>query len=978
MPATIQTTQTPKRARALDTSGNNNHGQIYSGRALEFDGVTDYLDAGDVVDMGTDSLTLAVWAKGNTSSVHGSHLITKQANYNANALGYGLYWRHSENRVVFNVGDASDGVRMTDDLKANSWYRFVGTYNSSTGVGVLYVNGVQVDTATDTDVGNLDNSVNLKLGGSTIYFDGLMSDAQVWNTAWSAADATYDYLNPEQLALNRGGTSLTESNLKAWYPMQDGHRGQQSFILDGSNVGLGEELVTNGTMEADDNWTNQNSPTTNIQSSEQANGGSYSRKFISDGTGDGIKSDTFSVTAGVVYKVEASLYIVAGGAAGGILLRLQDGNGDDVGASYHEDTTGSWQKATFYTTVSNSGPSSYFKVYQNGSGTTTAYLDDVSVKSVNAKNHATTVFYGDELTTTASPASITEVGQNTEGTTISMYTDATNATTSSVTSPSPHNGSNMIKMLTDASGGAASTRKSTHAAISVVAGRTYYFSGYSKADSTDSDGHGFGIYDVQNTSDLYTNNLGGHITDWTQSTTTITIPSGCTSVEIRLQGLTGGSKIGYYDSIVFKEVGTATGWTDADQQLDIPQTALQSYNQLAWFDGVSGGDATLDSTINTGSNNWSFSFWLYYVDQEDNQSVVIGSTDERFLTVWDANHVLNYRENDDDYHALCANDIIKEGVWTHIVVTATADTSMTAYINGGVQTTNSSMSDTELLVDRFMEGFTAGSDYGTAGSITEISYYNDILTLAEIQDLFNDGKAKSALEASGSGGLVGYWRNNGLAQWDDLAVGGSNNGTITATETLLIPAGVDSSRDNQGFLMNRQKDTNALNIPNDDVSYVEVLDSDTIDIATGSFSIDFWIKSTTTTSSVLLMKGADTRYAARLNAGANKVSFDIDDNSANASFVSVTSANTGEWVHVAMVSSRPAHSIYINGALTPDATNSTDVTGSLVTTENLRIGMSPASENPFDGTIDDVKLYTKALTAAEVKRNYNAGKRSHR
>ena len=42
MPATIQTIQKPTRARALDTSGNNNHGQIYSGRALEFDGVSDY------------------------------------------------------------------------------------------------------------------------------------------------------------------------------------------------------------------------------------------------------------------------------------------------------------------------------------------------------------------------------------------------------------------------------------------------------------------------------------------------------------------------------------------------------------------------------------------------------------------------------------------------------------------------------------------------------------------------------------------------------------------------------------------------------------------------------------------------------------------------------------------------------------------------------------------------------------------------
>ena len=43
MPATIQTIQKPTRARALDTSGNNNHGQIYSGRALEFDGVSDHL-----------------------------------------------------------------------------------------------------------------------------------------------------------------------------------------------------------------------------------------------------------------------------------------------------------------------------------------------------------------------------------------------------------------------------------------------------------------------------------------------------------------------------------------------------------------------------------------------------------------------------------------------------------------------------------------------------------------------------------------------------------------------------------------------------------------------------------------------------------------------------------------------------------------------------------------------------------------------
>ena len=32
----------------------------------------------------------------------------------------------------------------------------------------------------------------------------------------------------------------------------------------------------------------------------------------------------------------------------------------------------------------------------------------------------------------------------------------------------------------------------------------------------------------------------------------------------------------------------------------------------------------------------------------------------------------------------------------------------------------------------------------------------------------------------------------------------------------------------------------------------------------------------------------------------------------------------------------------------------------------------------FNGNIDDAKIYSRALTQAEVTRNYNAGKRSHR
>ena len=153
-------------------------------------------------------------------------------------------------------------------------------------------------------------------------------------------------------------------------------------VYDKVDETLGSELVPNGTMEVDDNWNDQGSPTSNVQSAEQANTGTYSRKFVTDSGGDGIKSDTFTLTAGKVYRVEAYLYIVTGSAGGGFLMRLQDGGGSDVGGSFHETARDTWEKTTFFIQATSSGSDAYFRVYQNGGGTSTVYVDDVSVKEV--------------------------------------------------------------------------------------------------------------------------------------------------------------------------------------------------------------------------------------------------------------------------------------------------------------------------------------------------------------------------------------------------------------------------------------------------------------------------------------------------------------------------------------------------------------------------------------------------------------------
>ena len=61
----------------------------------------------------------------------------------------------------------------------------------------------------------------------------------------------------------------------------------------------GDELITNGTMEADANWNDVTigAGESQTRSSTHAHSGTYSRKVVSTG-GAGTQSDSFTVTQG--------------------------------------------------------------------------------------------------------------------------------------------------------------------------------------------------------------------------------------------------------------------------------------------------------------------------------------------------------------------------------------------------------------------------------------------------------------------------------------------------------------------------------------------------------------------------------------------------------------------------------------------------------------------------------------------------------
>ncbi|MCK5644914.1 MAG: PKD domain-containing protein, partial [Gammaproteobacteria bacterium] len=83
--------------------------------------------------------------------------------------------------------------------------------------------------------------------------------------------------------------------------------------------------------------------------------------------------------------------------------------------------------------------------------------------------------------------------------------------------------------------------------------------------------------------------------------------------------------------------------------------------------------------------------------------------------------------------------------------------------------------------------------------------------------------------------------------------------------------------------------------------------------------------------------------------------------------------NTGQWYHVAYTQDGTTRSLYIDGTLDNSDTAIETYTGA--TPDDIRIGRrgGTATNQRFDGLIDEVEIFDRALTASEIQSIYNAG-----
>ena len=990
----------------LESFGNNNHGQIYSGRGLEFDGVSDYLDTG--TPFSETSHTVACWVYMNSITAD-KHIFDAR---DSGSDGIRIM-ASNPSKLEYQLNDDSDNITSTVGYDS-TWVRAVFTYDGTTQK--IYINGILDTSLTVSET--IATTTNAFIGArnftsATNYFDGKLSDFQAWDTAWTQSDVTFDYLNPESLALNNGGTSLTESNLKLWYPMQDGHRGQQSYILDGANTGLGSEEIVTGWNNND--FTSLSSTGTNITSA------------VSNGSANHeLYSNAINMTSGDTFKVTFTL-----GGTTGSALRFYLSTNTHLGSADYVTDTLSTGTHTFYIN-SNTTDSTMFFGFRSTYQVCDFSVSNFSAKRVNHKHHATTVFTGDEL---ASEGDFENAGAawSTSGSTIT----ATKNTGAFVSTGDADGG--FSKCLQDET---------------LIEGRTYKLEFEVTAVT--------GSPSVHNYCGALTKSLGqASISTFTDTFVASSSDASTGGIEVRTICANGESVT--IDNISFKEVGVASGWTDADQQLDIAQTALQSYNQLAWFDGKN--DRVICNDGFTPGDHTTVAFWVYMNGADGETRGLfdcINWNTSNFRIQANANNKLTVQiassGTTTSYNSEMTN--MTRGEWIHCVVHIPKAASSTGslYVNGEQDT----YSTTTTMVPSSRDiniGYGGGLTQSYLnGVITEVSVWNTTLSSADVQELYNNGKGLNVKEHSkyiaNNSLLTGYWRNNGLAQWDDLA--GSNHGVISGScsETLLLPVGVDASRDTQGFIMNRQRLTNSFNSNsikdvNTHPSYNKV---QTHPLYTGSavtnYSISFWTKIHIKPSDFLssgeafhifdtTVSNAERAFKINLNhnntlylysfygsSSNESVYADYDlDNLGNAiqSPPTTTSAGIGEafdenkWYHVTFTfdhdrttgsvgsksdnTNTESHNftpikLYINGIQVSSEGREGTTNSAMTTARSMQNTNAPlivgsdagADGNPavstafrdFPGEIDDACFYSDTLTDEEVLRNYKAGKRSHR
>jgi len=104
-------------------------------------------------------------------------------------------------------------------------------------------------------------------------------------------------------------------------------------------------------------------------------------------------------------------------------------------------------------------------------------------------------------------------------------------------------------------------------------------------------------------------------------------------------------------------------------------------------------------------------------------------------------------------------------------------------------------------------------------------------------------------------------------------------------------------------------------------------------------------------------------------ASGEKLVFQADSGASGGYRIGSTGVADGVWHHVAGVRLGNTFHVYVDGSL-DDSGSSIDLAGDISSTSITCVGRSPSSNDCFLGLIDGVMIFSRALSAGEIKQHY--------
>ncbi|MBI5102442.1 MAG: Ig-like domain-containing protein, partial [Nitrospirae bacterium] len=250
-------------------------------------------------------------------------------------------------------------------------------------------------------------------------------------------------------------------------------------------------------------------------------------------------------------------------------------------------------------------------------------------------------------------------------------------------------------------------------------------------------------------------------------------------------------------------------------------------------------------------------------------------------------------------------------------------------------------------------------DYGTIYTVSLGPGITDLggAALAGIPYAWNFTTAAGACFTAPSG-LVAWWQGDGAAN-DAFGV---NNGTPFNGAAFV------SGKSAQAFSFDGTG------------AYIQVPHSGSLDIA-GAVTMEGWVKPNAATDGVIMVKGdwnctlGSCSYGMVLEPDG-RVALVLYSNSTVERYDSPAGIIIpGNWYHLVATwdgSANPNNvALYVNGALAQTWTKSTGLNSN---TSNFTIGsFETGSQRKMNGLIDEVRIYNRALSFAEISAIYNSG-----